>query len=401
MRRRALHAGLVVALVAASWSCRDSGGGGSAPTVSRPTATTGVATPGAGYRSVVTATIVDNPAFDALQRRIDDTVIDKLGLPGASLLVVHEGKLVEQEVWGSYTLDTVVPIASASKWLSAAMIMTLVDDGVLALDTPISTYVPELAKLPTGAITMRHLLTFTSGLRSEEGQACATDPDVNLLTCARQLIARGLRHQPGAEYRYDSVHLLVAGAIAEIVTGKPFAELFQERIAVPLGMTRTGFFQVKDASRTKVDHPVPAGGAASTLGDYARFLEMLVNDGIAPDGTRILEPATIAEMEKNQTEGLPVYGSSFRRNNQSPYGLGHWVDWTYPDGRTMVSSSPGAFGFRGWIDWENDVFGVYLVRDQTDSDDPDGSPSGGSWIYSMSAEAVGGALPRTFYPHRG
>ena len=249
-------------------------------------------------------------------------------------------------------------------------------------------------------ITLRQLLTFTSGLRSDEGQPCTDDPDVSLVTCARQLIARGLRHAPGAEYRYDGVHLLVAGALAEIVTGKPFVELFQERIAGPLGMRRTWFFQVKDPSRTTVDHPYPAGGAASTLGDYARFLEMIVHEGLAPDGTRILEPGTIAEMEKNQTEGLEVYGSSFRRSNQSPYGLGHWIDWTYPDGRTMVSSSPGAFGFRGWVDWENDLFGVYLVRDQTDGDDPDASPSGGSWIYSMSAEAVGGSLPRTFYPHR-
>ena len=81
--------------------------------------------------AAVTGTIVDNPTFDALQKRISTTVLDGLRLPGASLLVVHDGTLVEQEVWGSYTLDTVVPIASASKWLSAAMIMTLVEDGVL------------------------------------------------------------------------------------------------------------------------------------------------------------------------------------------------------------------------------------------------------------------------------
>jgi CubicO group peptidase (beta-lactamase class C family) len=170
-------------------------------------------------------------------------------------------------------------------------------------------------------------------------------------------------------------------------------------------MDRTFFFQVGDPQRETVDHPMPAGGAASTLGDYGRFLEMIVNGGVAPDGTRILTQASIDEMETNQTEGLPVFGSSFRRNNQAPYGLGHWIDWTDEDGATMVSSSPGTFGFRPWVDWENDVFGVYLVHDTIDESHPDfGDPdrpnASGSWIIEMSAEAVGGSLPREFYGHR-
>lgn len=355
--------------------------------------------PGTGYPSAVAATVVDDPAFEPLQERILG-VVDELDLPGASLLVVHDGELVQQEAWGAYTLDTRVPIASASKWLTAAMIMTIVEDGLLELDAPISTYAPELDGTRPGTITLRQLLSFTSGLQSSDTTPCSEDPEVDLQTCARQSIARGLRHEPGGEFRYDSVHLLVAGALAEIVTGESFVDLFEQRIAGPLGMTETYWYQVQDPERVVVDHPFPAGGAVSTLGDYARFLEMIVHDGLAPDGTRLLEAATIAEMETNQTEGLEVYGSAFRRNTRSPYGLGHWIDWTYPDGATMVSSSPGAFGFRGWVDWENRLFGVYLVRDDTVSGDPAQAPSGGSWIYSMSATAVGGALPEAIYPHR-
>lgn len=361
--------------------------------------TTAPVTTAPGYPSAVTDTVVDDLAFDPLQERILG-VVDELGLPGASLLVVHDGELVQQEAWGDYALDTRVPIASASKWLTAAMIMTIVEDGLLELDAPISDYVAELDGTRPGTITLRQLLSFTSGLQSSDSTPCSEDPEVDLQTCARQSIARGLRHEPGGEFRYDSVHLLVAGALAEIVTGESFVDLFEQRIAAPLGMTETYWYQVKDPERDVVDHPIPAGGAVSTLGDYARFLEMIVHDGLAPDGTRILEAATIAEMETNQTEGLEVYGSAFRRNARSPYGLGHWIDWTYPDGATMVSSSPGAFGFRGWVDWENDVFGVYLVRDEAASSDPAQSPSGGAWIYSMAAEAVGGSLPEAIYPHR-
>lgn len=403
------------ALVAGALLVAGCGGGGgpsgsnpsgttAAPASSAPPAATtdpAVATTveGGGYVSVVTDEIIDNPDFDALEQRILG-VVSEVGLPGASLLVVHAGELVEQQTWGEYALDTKVPIASASKWFSGALLMTLVDEGLLALDEPVSTYVEELDGTPHGRITLRQMLSFTTGLISDDLVPCYSSPDSTLQECAVQFVRERLAHQPGAQYRYHSGHLMMAGALAEIVTGQSFEELFQERIAVPLGMTSTRFLHNKDPSRVPVTFPNPAGGAVSTLGDYARFLEMLVNGGLAPDGTRILTPESIAEMETNQTEGLPMRGSAFRVNTKAPYGLAHWIDWTYPDGSTMVDSSPGKFGFRGWIDRENDVFGVYMVVDQSEDNDPDSTPAGGSWIYEMSAEAVGGALPQAIYPHR-
>lgn len=351
------------------------------------------------YTSVITDETVDNPAFDALEKRIQDTVTE-IGLPGASLLVVHSGELVEQQTWGEYTLDTKVPIASASKWFSGALLMTLVDDGLLELDEPVQSYVAELQGTPHGRLTLRQMLSFTTGLVSEDRVPCYASADFTLQECVLQFVKQPLAHQPGAQYRYHSGHLMMAGALAELVTGQSFEELFQERIAVPLGMSSTRFLHNKDPARTPVTFPNPAGGAVSTLGDYARFLEMLVNDGLAPNGTRILTPESIAEMETNQTEGLPMRGSAFRVNTKAPYGLGHWIDWTYPDGSTMVDSSPGKFGFRGWIDRANGIFGVYMVVDQSEDNDPDSTSAGGSWIYEMSAEAVGGSLPPAIYPHR-
>jgi CubicO group peptidase (beta-lactamase class C family) len=254
----------------------------STSTTSAPAPTTSTV-PAGGYVSAIEATVVDDPRFDPLEQRIT-TALDDAGLPGASLLVVQHGEIVEQEAWGEYTLDTRVPIASGSKWLTAAMIMTLVDEGVLALDEPIATYVPQLAGFAVGTITMRQLMSFTSGLVGDNGApACVTTGTGTLQECAAEILRLGAVRPPGSAFVYGSQHMHVAGAIAEIVTGRSFFDLFDQRIAQPLGMDHTVFFQLRDPTSTTVDHPMPAGGAATTLGDYARFLEMLVHDGVAPD----------------------------------------------------------------------------------------------------------------------
>lgn len=289
--------------------------------------------------------------------------------------------------------------------------MTLVDDGTVSLDVPLSTYVPAVSG-QAGRITVRQLLSFTSGITADERVPCAEDPTTSLQECARDFLARGVVHPPGEAFRYGSQHMLVAGALAEILTGESFVDLFQERIAGPLGMTRTGFFQVgSGGQREDVDHPNPAGGAYSTLGDYGRFLEMIYHDGIAPDGRRIISSRSIAEMQKNQIDGVRyASASSFRKANEAPYGLGEWLDWTDMDGNALVLSSDGKFGFRPWLDKKNDLFGVYLVFDQGKGyveGDPDAVAgdeqkvhTSGLWVFSDTAAALGGSLPKEYYPGR-
>ena len=366
--------------------------------------------PSGGYVTAITDVPVDNPAFDGFERDIT-ALMQQAGLPGASLLVVQHGQLVEQEAWMEYNLDTTVLIASGSKWLSAATIMTLVDDGTIELDMPISTYVPELVGPNVRGITFRQLLSFTSGLADDDRIPCSGDLTYSLQGCAAEFIKAGVVHPPGATFRYGGQHLLVAAAIAEIVTGVPFAELFQQRIARPLGMTSTVFTEVGDPRSAAVDFPSPAGSARSTLGDYGRFLEMIYHEGVAPDGTRILQAATIAEMQTNQIADAE-YGTAaaFRVADESPYGLGEWLDWTREDGSALVVSSDGAFGFRPWLDKENDLFGVYLIQD-IDSGYVEGDPNAatddggtvhtsGNWIFEWVAEALGGSLPKDKYPDR-
>ena len=385
--------------------------GSAAPTAAP---TTPAAAADGAYTSVITDEVVDDPALDAFEQKVTG-LAEQVGLPGVSLLVVQHGVLVEQEAWGEYDLDKIVPIASGSKWFTAATIMSLVDEGLIDLDEPISTYVPELEQLrnKVGTITMRQLLSFTSGLVADAKLPCYSTGDVSLQECAAQFARAGVVHDPGAAFRYGGQHMFMAGAVAEIVTGVPFAELFQQRVAVPLGMAHTGFVQTASGGQVEnVTHTTPAGGAISTLGDYGRFLEMIVHDGVAPDGTRILEAATVAEMQENQIEGAEyMTASAFRVERESPYGLGEWLDWTDENGEALVLSSDGAFGFRPWIDKVNDLYGVYLIVDTGEgyvegdpfapADDGGKVHTSGGWVFSDVAEALGGSLPAVFYPDRG
>lgn len=355
----------------------------------------------AAYPSAIVDEVVDDPRFDELEATMVGRAT-RAGLPGTSLLVLEDGELVEQEAWGTYTLDTVVPIASASKWLTGATIMALVDDGVLDLDAPISTYLPDVTGRP-GTITTRQLLAFTSGVEFDERIACYQDLAMTLAECNAEILAMPLLGEPGTGYRYTGTHLHVAAGVAEAITGQPFEALFQERIAGPLAMADTTFTSPLRQATAADGHPHPAGSAFSSLGDYGRFLEMLVHDGVAPDGTRILSSEAVAEMSTVQTwDARFVSAARYRKVSETPYGLGHWIDVADPEGHALVESSPGAFGFRPWIDHVNGIAGVHLIVDRSDERVED-SPfaagpaadvqTSGAYVLEGAAEALGGELP--------
>jgi CubicO group peptidase (beta-lactamase class C family) len=383
-------------------------GAGSTTTVASAPSGTGV-TGGTGspaakpYTSAITDAVVANPAFGPMEKEITKRVT-AAQLPGASLLVLQDGKLVEQNAVGTYDLSTKVPIASASKWLTGATIMTLVEDGLIDLDVPISTYLPDTTG-PSAAITMRQLMSFTSGLEYDEKIPCYNDPTTTLAACNAEILKLPLLGKPGTGYRYTGTHLHVAAGVVEAVTHQTYEQVFQERIAQPLGMAQTTFVSALRAGASADGHPLPAGSGLSTLGDYGRFMEMLVHDGVAPDGTQILLPATIAEMGTNQIAHADfVSASPDRKANETPYGLAHWLDIVDADGHALLESSPGAFGFRPWFDHVNHIAGVYLIVDQdethvpdspynTGATAPDDVQTSGRWIEVGAAKAFGGKLP--------
>ncbi len=387
----ALAAAVALSLVAAA--CGQTGSGAKGvpiPTTSTPTGTgTAAAATTKGYRSAITDGVVDDPRFDPLQGQVE-TRLKAAKLDGAALLVLQRGRLVEQEGFGSYGTDERVPIASASKWLTGATIMSVVDDDLLDLDAPISRYLPA-TKGAAAQITTRQLVSFTSGLPNDERIPCFNDRTVSLAVCNAQILAMPLVARPGTQFRYSGTHLHVAAGVVEAVTGQPFEQVFQERVAGPLGMTSTTF--LRPGEKAAGSHPQPAGGARSTLGDYGRFLEMLVHDGGAPDGSRVLGQASVVEMSKDQTGGAPVVqATEERRAAGTRYGVAHWLDVIGPDGRATLESSPGKFGFLPWIDRTNGVAGVYLVVDRREGAAKTPRTSG-EFVRTGVAHALGVVLP--------
>lgn len=279
-----------------------------------------------------------------------------LGLPGCSLILWRKGRTLYERYFGDYTAETVVPIASSSKWLSAAVLMTLVDEKRIALDAPISAYLPQFTG-KKGQMTIRQMFSHTSGLVDPGGER-EWNYAITMAEYAERMAREGqMAADPGAEFRYGSASMQVVGAVAEKVTGKAWNDLFRERIAKPCDMPDTTFAKVAENR-----NPMLAGGASSSLPDYAHYLEMIAGRGTYR-GRRVISEASVREMQRDQSGAAPMKAASNdRMGRASHYGLGEWLDVQAPDGRPIQVSSPGAFGFRPWLNLDRGLFGVFMMR---------------------------------------
>lgn len=292
-----------------------------------------------------------------------DRILERAGpqLGGCALVLIQDDKVVYRKSFGRFEPDRVVPIASASKWLSGALLLTLVDEGKLSLDDSVSKYIPEFGS-DKSKITIRHLFAHTSGLPPEA--RCRNDKHTTLGRCANEIARIKLRAAPGEEFFYGGVSMHVGGRIAEIVSGKSWNDLFVERIASSLGMAQTDFF-----AYGSTQNPRPAGDARSSADDYGRFLQMILQRG-SSNGKQILSPASIVEMHKDQTGGALIAYTIYEKHAArdpslllARYGVGVWrekVDDASP--RLREASSQGALGFTPWVDVERNLAGVLSVQ---------------------------------------
>lgn len=308
-----------------------------------------------------------NSIPETTQASYDFTTVDKIlehaapRLGGCALLIIKDDKVVYRKSFGRYGADRVVPIASASKWLSGAFIMTLVDEGKISLDDTVSKYIPEFGADKSN-ITVRHLFAHTSGLPPEA--RCRNDKRTTLERCTSEIARMQLRAAPGDEFYYGGVSMHIGGRVAEIVSGKSWNELFAEKIATPLGMTRTDFL-----AYDPTNNPRPAGDARSSADDYGRFLQMILQRGTFR-GKQILSAAAVLEMHKDQTGGARIGYTIYEKHgardpslSHARYGVGVWrerVDETSQQLRE--ASSQGALGFSPWIDIERNLAGVLSVQ---------------------------------------
>jgi CubicO group peptidase (beta-lactamase class C family) len=289
-------------------------------------------------------------------------------------LDLPSGLLYEQS-FGTFTPTTVVPIASATKTLSAAVLMSLVDSNVLTLDDRVGQYLPEWNSGARATITLRMCFAHTAGMPGNNG--AISDETITLRQAAQQLATVPLLATPGSEFRYGGVSMHVAGAVCEVASGQSWATLFAQRIAGPLQMTQTDFQAFGPTQNPRI-----AGGARSTLRDFARFMAMLRDGGVA-NGATVLSAASVQTLLTAQTVGIPIASSP--HPYLAPYGIGIWIDRRDSQGRTLLASGVGAFGFHGWVDRAHALSGTMAVQFLNQSVYP--------FVERIQAEADAAVLP--------
>lgn len=283
------------------------------------------------------------------------------GPTGAAIIVFEpDGSVMFEASTGAMTLDDPVYVASASKWIAAAMLMTLVDEGLLDLDAPASQYAPYLTGDKSG-ITLRQMFSHTSGMNS--GHAIDAVPGGSLQSYARQLATLPLENAPGTTLSYGGISMQIGAAIMEDAAGQSFQSLFLERIAEPLGMQGAYFchpIHCDVASPSAVTNPLVGGGLKISAADYGNFLRMISNDGVF-EGRRILSEEAVDALSAIQTNGLKRGSMPEVAKPDWEYALGQWCNEPGA-GTCRVLQSAGAFGTYPWIDRERGIFGVFITE---------------------------------------
>lgn len=305
-------------------------------------------------------------------------------IPGAVVLVARRGRVVLHQAFGHRDIDRTKPMqadslfrmASNSKAVTAAGILLLVEDGKLNLDAPVGTYLPAFDNEAWQAVTLRHLLTHTSGCRIKplffrpllpKSETHPHAPSLLLEVDRFSAIAPAVK--PGATYSYNNAGFnTLAGVIEKI--GGSYKGYLRTRLYEPLGM-RDSCNHESDADHDRMstvmkrqrdgtwkagwtpgdapDWPFPrgSGGMVSTAMDFAVFCQILLNQGVH-DGKQILSEASVREMTSPQSKHIAAART---------YGLG-WVVLK-PGGVFSHSGSDGTFV---WVDPRTKVIGMLLTQ---------------------------------------
>lgn len=279
---------------------------------------------------------------------------------GASVIIFKDNQVVFQKYYGNDGEQTVTYIASAGKWLGAAVIAAVVDEGKLSWNDPVRKWIPAFTDLK-GDATLRQLLSHTSGYPDYQPKSHHPDDYHTCQESVDSLLALPADTVPGALFHYGGLAMQVAGRMAELATGKDWETLFQEKIAEPLHLSLTHFTPV-DPGHT----PMIAGGARASLSDYANFLNMMANNGLF-EGKCVLSMQAIEELQNDQIgranvppDPFPLYARASK--HRGIYGLGEWREELDAHGKPLLLSSPSWAGTYPWIDLKYNVYGLLLAH---------------------------------------
>ena len=350
----------------------------------------------------------DSVKLDGIYAVQQKLIVDKHA-PSNVGLVVRKGKVVYHRTACSsmshdrmITDSTVFPIWSMSKPITSVAAMILYERGKFKLDDPVSDALPEMAAVKVKSlngkfeplvkpITYRDLFRHTAGFNGYEGLYNAdgfwakTTQAKSLTVIIRELANQPIEHQPSAKYTYG-MNTAVLGRAVEVLSGKSFNKFLLKEIFRPLKMGNTRFHLSKrtrklfqplsvfedgnyrggkpdeDELAYEKDSTLYLGGEGlvSTLSDYSRFCQMLVNGGVASGGKKILSPETLKLMWTDQIGNIPGYDD---RKNGNGFGLGFYVLNDF-----NKFGAEGVFGWGGyhtthfWVDPKNDLYAIFMCR---------------------------------------
>ncbi len=257
-----------------------------------------------------------------------------------------QDSLVFERSYGNFSPTTAVAVASASKLVSGMLLLDVVSRGELSLESTTGSVLGWSGA--HGTITLRQLLSFTSGMDSEN--LCAFNPLVTLASCVNAIESVPLVASPGTRFDYGSTHLATAARMAEVVTGKSWATLFRERVADPLGLPAAVRYYALPNQSLGTSNPLVAGGLRASARDYAALLALAFHKGTY-SGVTVGTPA-LFDLQTREPFPAVQIGSSPSVNLGVPfrYGLSAWLECTTPATGCTVISSAGAFGFTPWLD---------------------------------------------------
>jgi CubicO group peptidase (beta-lactamase class C family) len=333
-------------------------------------------------------------------------------IPGAIVLIQRHGQPVYLQCFGKrnveagtpMTPDTIFPIHSLTKTITSVTAMMLVDRGKIALDDPVGKYIPSFANMKVGVerkdqagkpvldlvplrrpITIEDLLLHTSGITYGfygEGLVKAAYEGVYLGDFDNAEFAERIAKVPLAEQPrtlWDYGHSIdVLGRVIEVASGKSLYQYEKQNLLDPLGMTTTKFFLTDPAERARYALPLAkdrhvernsldptrwesgGGGMVSTIADFARFGQMLLNGGKL-DGKTYLSPATFATMTTDHIGGGSGVARDYFYFPGDGFGFGYGFG-VRTDPGNAVPPPPGSLGE---IKWDG-ATGAYLVVDRTE-----------------------------------
>ena len=298
--------------------------------------------------------------FSSLDRKITGWV-DSGYYKGASIIIVKDKRVIHKKYFGTYNPQSVAYIASAGKWLAAATVAAVVDEGKLSWDDPVRKWLPEFKDIK-GEATLRQVFSHTAGYPDYQPNGSHPDNYQTLKESVANIVNLPADTLPGTRFKYGGLAMQVAGRMAELATGKDWEAIFQEKIAGPLHMHSTHFTPVSEVDG---QNPMLGGGARASLQDYSNFLNMIVHNGTF-EGKRVLSADAIRQMQANQVGDAKVtdqYVKNARASNRKDiYGLGEWREETDAKGNAVLISSPSWAGAYPWIDKKNHVYGFFLAR---------------------------------------